>query len=65
MVHEFPPDLQRELEEQMALGQYASETDLIRAALAALRERREDLVAIQTGLDDLAAEDVRPSAERS
>lgn len=58
--HEFPSDLERQLQEQMALGQYHSETDLIRDALQALQERNEDLAAIQAGLDDLDAGRVRP-----
>lgn len=63
MDHDFPPDLQRQLQEQMELGQYDSEADLIRAALQALHTQNEDMAAIQDGLDDLNAGRVRPLRE--
>lgn len=63
MNHEFPPDLERQLQEQMALGQYHSETDLIRDALQALLAQNEESAAIQAGLDDLEAGRVRPLRE--
>lgn len=60
MNHEFPPDLEQQLQEQMTLGHYDSESDLIRDALQALRTQNEDMAAIQAGLDDLDADRVRP-----
>lgn len=59
MNHEFPPDLEQQLQEQMTLGHYDSETDLIRDALQALRTQNQDMAAIHAGLDDLDAIRVR------
>ena len=47
MSREFPADLQKLVQEEMASGGYASVEDVLRQALVALRERREDLAAIQ------------------
>ncbi|PQO40850.1 type II toxin-antitoxin system ParD family antitoxin [Blastopirellula marina] len=53
MIHEFPPDLEQQLQAQMATGRYRSEVDLIREALNALGQQSEDLAAVEAGLDDL------------
>lgn len=63
MNHEFPPDLERQLQEQMAAGHYVSETDLLRDALQALQEQNADVAAIRAGLDDLDHGRVRPLDE--
>lgn len=63
MIHEFPPDLEKQLQEQMIAGSYQSEVDLIRDALRALRDQSEDLAAVEAGLNDLEEERVRPLAE--
>ena len=63
MIHEFPPDLEKQLQEQMIAGAYQSEVDLIRDALRALRDQSEDLAAVEAGLNDLEEERVRPLAE--
>lgn len=39
MAHQFPPDVENQLRERMATGKYASETEVIRDALCALKHR--------------------------
>ena len=56
-------ELAATIEEEMATGQYDSEEQLLRDALSALREQREDVTAIQTGIDDWQAGKTRPIAE--
>ncbi|MBI1899864.1 MAG: type II toxin-antitoxin system ParD family antitoxin [Planctomycetia bacterium] len=63
MNYPLPADLEQLVQDEMAWGGYASEEDVLRRALVALRERREDLAAIQEGIDDLEAGRVRPIEE--
>jgi Arc/MetJ-type ribon-helix-helix transcriptional regulator len=63
MSMELPLDLVRMVQEELAGGGYASEEDVLRQALVALRERREDLAAIQESIDDMEAGRVRPFEE--
>jgi putative addiction module CopG family antidote len=48
-------EVERLIQAEMALGHYASESDLIRDALRSLQEQREVNAAIQEGLDDMVA----------
>lgn len=63
MSYLFPPDVEELVKEQMAAGEYASEDDVLRDALRALAASREDLAAIQAGIDDMEAGRVRAFAE--
>lgn len=63
MPYPFPPELDRLIREELATGVYASEDDLLLAAVRALRDREEALAGIQEGLSDLEAGRVR-SLER-
>ena len=56
-------ELAASIDEEMATGQYDSEEQLLREALLALREQREDLASIQAGIDDWQAGRTRPIAE--
>ena len=66
-VIDMPLDVSTELaatiDEEMATGQYDSEEQLLREALLALREQREDFAAIQAGIDDWQSGRTRPIAE--
>ncbi len=53
MSYELPSDLEQQVRQCMATGQYATEADVLRDALAALRSRNGELAAIQAGLDDM------------
>jgi Arc/MetJ-type ribon-helix-helix transcriptional regulator len=55
MGYSFPPDLDRLIREGLASGEYASEDDLLLAAMQALRDRDEALGGIQEGLADFDA----------
>ena len=46
MPYPFPPDLQQRIEAQIASGQFATEDDVLREAMATLEKR-------QTGLEQL------------
>jgi Arc/MetJ-type ribon-helix-helix transcriptional regulator len=60
MHYDPPPDVQDQIRQQIATGQYRSEDDVLRAALEALSVRHDELVAIQAGLDDMEAGRLRP-----
>ena len=49
----IPPDVQQQLNLLLETGRYASEEEILRAALLALEEQNADLVAIQSGIDDM------------
>ena len=71
MTYPFPPDVQQLVREQMALGSFSSEDELLRAALHALEEQRqavvyydpETLVGTGRGLDEMKAGLGRPFEE--
>jgi Arc/MetJ-type ribon-helix-helix transcriptional regulator len=55
MSVDLSPDVWNEIQRQLAAGGYSSPDELLREALAALRFRDEDLLAIQQGIDDMEA----------
>jgi Arc/MetJ-type ribon-helix-helix transcriptional regulator len=59
----IPVDVQRRVAALLGTGRYASEEEILRAAVAALEERNADLAAIEAGISDLEAGRVRPFAE--
>ena len=63
MSYQFAADVERLLREQMAVGHYSSEDDLLRDALGSLKSRNDDLASIRAGLDDMQAGRVRPLAD--
>ena len=60
MPYNLPPDVQAQISRHIATGHYASEDDVLRAALRALAFRHEELAAIQAGVDDMEAGRLRP-----
>ncbi len=69
MSYAFPPDVAKLVQEQMALGGYASEDDVLRVALTVLgqyaepedeAEYRETLAAVREGRADAEAGRVTP-----
>ena len=48
-------DTEQLIDQHLALGIYASADELLREALSALRDRDDDLAALQAGLADLEA----------
>ncbi len=71
MAYQFPPDVAKLVEEQMAVGAYRSQDDLLRDALRALDEQRhividddaETLAGIRRGLDEMKQGVGRPFEE--
>ena len=57
MTHQFPPDVEAQLRERMATGQYASEVDVLRDALRALKRQDQDVAAIKEAITDMEAGD--------
>lgn len=56
-MHQFPPDIVALIQAQMASGNYQSQDDLFRVALAHLAEQNEEVRAINESLDLLDAGD--------
>ena len=63
MPYELPLDVYREIKQCVASGQYASEDDVLRAAICALKSRDEELASIQAGIDDMETGRIRPFEE--
>lgn len=63
MLCEFPPDVEQQVKELMKTRQYATEADLLRDALAALKGRDEEMAAIRAGIEDMEAGRIRPFEE--
>jgi putative addiction module CopG family antidote len=57
MAHQFPPDVEEQLRERMASGQYESEVDVLRDALRALKRQNNDMAAIREAISDMEAGD--------
>ena len=59
----IPADVQERLDALLRTGRYASEEEILRAAVAALEEQNADLAAIQAGIDDMEKGRHQPFAE--
>lgn len=53
MPYAFPPDLQEQMTAILSTGQYASEDDVLRDAVGALRWEQEELAAVLAAVEDL------------
>ncbi len=60
MGYQFPPELDELVKLQFATGQYGSDNEVLLDALLSLQRQRDDLVAIQEGIDDMEAGRVKP-----
>lgn len=63
MSLEFTPDMSATIQGFLAGGLYKDETDVVREALVALKQREETLAEIMEGIEDEAAGRTRPWAE--
>jgi len=63
MSYQLPADLTETIQSLLATGKYASQDDVLRDALAALRQRDLDLAAIAAGIADMEAGRYRPFVE--
>jgi putative addiction module CopG family antidote len=57
MAHQFSPDVEAELRERMATGQYATEDDVLRDALRALKRQEQEIAAVGEAIADMEAGD--------
>lgn len=60
MSADLSPDTWNEIQRQVATGIFATPDDVVREALAALRSREEEVVAIQDAVDEMEAGLGRP-----
>ena len=58
-----PADIQLRINELLGTGRFASEEEILRAAVAALEEQNADLTAIQSGINDMENGRYRPFAD--
>ncbi len=63
MSVDLSPDIWNEIQRQVATGVFATPDDVLREALAALRDREREVLAIQEGIDDMEAGRMRPIRE--
>lgn len=63
MAYQFPTDIEQRIKAQLSSGDYQTEDDVLRDALDALRQRKDDLAAIQAGIEDMEAGRYRPFSE--
>lgn len=59
----IPADVQERVSALLGTGRYASEEEILRAAVAALEEQNADLMAIQIGINDMENGRYRPFAD--
>jgi hypothetical protein len=52
MSYAFPPDIKQLIDQNMATGIYASEEDILQAALHALTDYHATIADIRQGMDD-------------
>lgn len=57
MAYQFPPDLEEQLRERLSTGQYATEDDVLREALRALRRQDQDVAAVNEAIEEMEAGD--------
>lgn len=63
MTSALPPDINQQIQEFVATGQYASAEEVLRNALAALRRQGEEVAAIAEGIEDMEAGRMKPLHE--
>jgi Arc/MetJ-type ribon-helix-helix transcriptional regulator len=63
MAYQFPPDIEQRVKAQLSSGDYESTDDVLRDALDALCQQRNDLAAIRAGIEDMEAGRYRPFSE--
>jgi Arc/MetJ-type ribon-helix-helix transcriptional regulator len=63
MSIDLSPDIWNEIQRQVATGAFATPDEVLREALAALRFRDDEVLAIQQGIDDMEAGRVTPLRE--
>lgn len=60
MSYPFPPELDRLVKRQLALGEYESEDAVLIAAMRSLEQQQVEIIAIREGIEDMEAGRVQP-----
>ena len=55
MTYQFPADIDERIKALLASGDYVGEDDVLRSAVHALEQRRQEVAAIREGLADVEA----------
>jgi predicted transcriptional regulator len=63
MAYQIPSDLVQRTKTFLAMGAFATEDDVLRAALEALERQQQDLAAIAEGVADMEAGRYRTFSE--
>jgi Arc/MetJ-type ribon-helix-helix transcriptional regulator len=63
MANQIPADIDERVSALLATGRYESRDDVLRAAILALELHRDEVTAIQEGIDDMEAGRVMPLRE--
>ena len=63
MSLDLAPDVWAAIQHQIASGSFSSPDEVLREALAALRSRDAEVLAIQQGIDDMEAGRMTPIRE--
>lgn len=63
MTYQIPSDVNERVEAYLASGDYANADDVLREAISALDERESDLASIRRGMEDEAAERMKPARD--
>ncbi len=63
MPYEFPPDIRKLIDQYMATGQYASEDQVLQAALHVLSDYHATVADIRAGMEDYAQGRAEPLSQ--
>ena len=63
MPYEFPPDIRTLIDQYMATGEYASEDQVLQAALHVLSDYHETVADIRAGMEDYAQGRAEPLSQ--
>lgn len=63
MAYQFPPDIDKRVQQHLASGKFEDENDVLREAIELLDRSRADHESIERGIADMQAGRVRPADE--
>ena len=63
MPYEFPPDIRTLIDQYMATGQYASEDQVLQAALHVLSDYHATVADLRAGMEDYAQGRAEPLSQ--
>ena len=63
MSVDLPPDVWNEIQRQLATGSFRSPDEVMREALAALRDRKQEVGACERGIDSMEPPNAMPAEQ--